>query len=45
VLVMMSSTDEEGEEDERPKEIDMTDMTDAKVLSIRRQIYLTIMSR
>jgi len=37
------SEDEEGE-DERPTEIDMTDMTDAKVLSIRRQIYLTIMS-
>jgi len=44
MLVMMSSPDEEGE-DEIPKEIDMTDMTDAKVLSIRRQIYLTIMSR
>ena len=41
---VMSFPEEEGE-DEGPKEIDMTDMTDAKVLTIRRQIYLTIMSR
>lgn len=33
------------EEEEEAKGIDMTDMTDAKVLAIRRQIYLTIMSR
>ena len=38
-------TAEEEEEEEGAKGIDMTDMTDAKVLAIRRQIYLTIMSR
>ena len=33
------------EEGEKAGGMDITDMTDAKVLGVRRTIYLTIMSR
>lgn len=36
---------DDEEEEEESKALDITDKTDAAVLSLRRTIYLTIMSR